>query len=154
MQKSSAVSDKSVRANPFFYCAIDKFHKAIGFIIKISSVSIIKMSPAAWQQPEWGLIPQTRFVSRTDLICKEYLTMAKAKTTRTTPTPNSNVTSISSAVAPESKRKQLVADVEGEIRQRAYQLYEQRGFAPGNENEDWLMAEREILARSDSQQSA
>jgi Protein of unknown function (DUF2934) len=79
--------------------------------------------------------------------------MAKAKTTRTT--PNSNVTSISSAAAaPESKRRQPVADVEGEIRQRAYQLYEQRGLAPGHENEDWLMAEREILARSHSQQSA
>jgi Protein of unknown function (DUF2934) len=102
-----------------------------------------------------GRIQQTRSVSRTDLICKEYLTMAKAKTSRTTPTPNSNVTSISSAAtAPESKRKQPVADVEGEIRQRAYQLYEQRGSAPGHENEDWLMAEREILARSDSQQSA
>jgi hypothetical protein len=83
--------------------------------------------------------------------------MAKAKTTRTTPTPNSNVTSISSAsAAPESKRRQPVpaVDVEGEIRQRAYQLYEQRGFVVGHENEDWLMAEREILARSRGQQSA
>jgi hypothetical protein len=155
MQNSSAVAGKSVCANPFFYCAIDKFHKAIGFIMKTSSASIIKMSPTAWLQPEWGLIHQTRLVSPTDLICKEYLTMAKAKTTRTTPTPNSNVTSISSAAAaPESKRRQPAADVEGEIRQRAYQLYEQRGFTPGHENEDWLMAEREILARSHSQQSA
>jgi hypothetical protein len=81
--------------------------------------------------------------------------MAKAKTTRTTPTPNSNVTSISSApAAPESRRKQPVVDVEGEIRQRAYQLYEQRGFVVGHENEDWLMAEREILARSPGLQSA
>ena len=81
--------------------------------------------------------------------------MAKAKTTRTTPTPNSNVTSISSAAAaPESKRKQPVANVEGEIRQRAYQLYEQRGSAPGHENEDWLVAEQEVRSRQDQQQSA
>jgi hypothetical protein len=66
MQKSDAVTGKSVCANPFFYCSIDKFHKAIGFIIKTSSTSIIKMSPTAWLQPERGLIPQTRLVSRTD----------------------------------------------------------------------------------------
>jgi hypothetical protein len=157
MQEPSAATGKSVCANPFFYCAINKFHKPIRFIIKTSSTAILKMSPAGWQQPGGGLIHQTRFVSRTALICKEYLTMAKAKTIRTTPTPtpNSNVTSISSAsAAPESKRKQAVVDVEGEIRQRAYQLYEQRGFVSGHENEDWLTAEREILARSHGQQSA
>jgi len=34
-----------------------------------------------------------------------------------------------------------------EIRRRAYQLSEQRGFEPGHETEDWLCAEREILGR-------
>jgi len=30
------------------------------------------------------------------------------------------------------------------IRQAAYAKYEQRGFVPGHEEEDWLEAEREI----------
>jgi hypothetical protein len=88
-------------------------------------------------------------------IRKEYSTMAKAKTTRTATTPNPKVTSISGpSLASEGKRKQPTINVEGEIRQRAYELYVQRGLEPGHENDDWLIAEREILARADSQQSA
>ena len=45
-------------------------------------------------------------------------------------------------------------DLELEIRRRAYELYEQRGYTPGHENEDWLVAEQEVLARYDHQQSA
>jgi hypothetical protein len=30
------------------------------------------------------------------------------------------------------------------IRQRAYQIYEQRGMTPGSEVEDWLQAEAEL----------
>jgi Protein of unknown function (DUF2934) len=81
--------------------------------------------------------------------------MAKAKIARTATTPNPKVTSISGpSLASEGKRKQPTIDVEGQIRQRAYELYVQRGYIPGHENEDWLVAEREILARADSQQSA
>ena len=36
------------------------------------------------------------------------------------------------------------ADREERIRQRAYQLYEQRGCEHGHDVEDWLMAEREL----------
>jgi len=35
-------------------------------------------------------------------------------------------------------------DVEEEIRQRAYQLFEARGGEEGRELEDWLQAEEEI----------
>jgi Protein of unknown function (DUF2934) len=88
-------------------------------------------------------------------IRKEYSTMAKAKTARTATTPNPKVTSISGpSLASEGKRKQPTVDVEGAIRQRAYELYVQRGFEPGHENDDWLVAEREILSSSDAQQSA
>jgi hypothetical protein len=45
-------------------------------------------------------------------------------------------------------------DLEVKIRERAYQLYLERGRTPGNENEDWLTAEREILATKSHQQSA
>jgi glycerol-3-phosphate dehydrogenase len=81
--------------------------------------------------------------------------MAKAKTARTATTPNPKVTSISGpSFASEGKKKQTAIDVESEIRQRAYELYVQRGFEPGHENDDWLIAEREILSRPDAQQSA
>jgi DUF2934 family protein len=38
-------------------------------------------------------------------------------------------------------------NLEDEIRRRAYELYQQRGTAPGSEAEDWLTAEREIKQR-------
>lgn len=37
------------------------------------------------------------------------------------------------------------AGVEEQIRQRAYQLYEERGRLDGNAMEDWLIAEEEVL---------
>jgi Protein of unknown function (DUF2934) len=43
------------------------------------------------------------------------------------------------------------SDFESEIRMRAYELYEQRGCTPGQEAEDWLAAEREVLARHTQQ---
>ena len=35
-------------------------------------------------------------------------------------------------------------DIEEQIRQRAYEIYQQRGGADGNHIEDWLAAEREL----------
>jgi len=37
-------------------------------------------------------------------------------------------------------------DLEAQIRQRAYQLYEERGCTPGQQDDDWLRAEQEIRA--------
>ena len=37
-----------------------------------------------------------------------------------------------------------VPSLEEQIRQRAYQIYEQRGCEHGHDVEDWLMAEREL----------
>jgi hypothetical protein len=34
-----------------------------------------------------------------------------------------------------------------EIRTRAYELYAQRGFTPGDERLDWLRAEQEVKAK-------
>ena len=45
---------------------------------------------------------------------------------------------------------QYSPDLEAEIRFRAYELYEQRGCTPGQEADDWIAAEREILSRHDS----
>jgi hypothetical protein len=41
----------------------------------------------------------------------------------------------------------LPINMEEEIRRRAYELSERRGFSSGHETEDWLMAEREVLQR-------
>jgi hypothetical protein len=45
-------------------------------------------------------------------------------------------------------------NLENEIRVRAYELYEQRGYTGGQADEDWLQAEREVLARHAHQQTA
>ena len=37
-------------------------------------------------------------------------------------------------------------DVQQQIRERAYQLFEARGRTPRHEIEDWLQAEAEVLA--------
>jgi Protein of unknown function (DUF2934) len=39
------------------------------------------------------------------------------------------------------------AKIEGEIRQRAYQLYQQRGGGEGNATDDWLEAKKEVLSQ-------
>jgi hypothetical protein len=41
------------------------------------------------------------------------------------------------------------ADLEAEIRFRAYELYLQRGCTPGQDEQDWITAEREVLSRHD-----
>ena len=36
------------------------------------------------------------------------------------------------------------------IRKRAYQLFEQRGYEPGHELDDWLQAEAEVMGKKPS----
>jgi len=45
-------------------------------------------------------------------------------------------------------------NLEDEIRRRAYELFLQRGTAPGSEAQDWAAAEREVLERYHQRQSA
>jgi Protein of unknown function (DUF2934) len=74
--------------------------------------------------------------------------MARAKTPRTTKTAKEENKILQ---MPETSngngRNGLPADLESEIRLRAYELYEQRGSATGSEAQDWIDAEREVLAR-------
>jgi Protein of unknown function (DUF2934) len=102
-------------------------------------------------------------------ICKEYPSMAKSKSpagSKKNPVPNgpasiqaaeSGVTQAEST-QPETRRVLGMAKVdsrsnvvpinlEDEIRRRAYELAEQRGFSAGHETEDWLTAESEVLQR-------
>ena len=45
-------------------------------------------------------------------------------------------------------------DIESEIRLRAYELYEQRGYVDGFAEQDWIDAEREVLARQEQKHTA
>ena len=58
-----------------------------------------------------------------------------------------------------SKHKNTVSQVsdvhspeltEGIIRTRAYQLFEQRGYEPGHDLDDWLQAEAELIGEKPS----
>jgi hypothetical protein len=45
-------------------------------------------------------------------------------------------------------------DLETKIRRRAYEFYEERGYIPGFEEEDWIKAEQEILGNSENRQQS
>ena len=82
-------------------------------------------------------------------------------------TPESNVTPISVtpiSVTPSShgngnmaenkKYAHLEPGIQEEIRQRAYELYEERGRQDGFHDEDWSRAETEVLSRFQREKSA
>lgn len=74
--------------------------------------------------------------------------MARAKDTNGTITssPRKRATKPLQPVA-EVKKNVFPINLDEEIRKRAYELYAQRGYTSGHENEDWLTAEREVLSR-------
>ena len=84
--------------------------------------------------------------------------MAKAKTPRTPKTNNQVITMPEagsvSVVRKTSPVSSSSVDLAAQIRERAFQLYLERGSTPGHENEDWLRAEREVLSRQNRQQTA
>jgi hypothetical protein len=63
-----------------------------------------------------------------------------------------------SAPAPKKRPKPSVvgeaSSLEERVRQRAHEIYVQRGDQFGSEIEDWLEAEREIVAAEEQKQSA
>jgi hypothetical protein len=83
--------------------------------------------------------------------------MAKAKTPRNGNPANKQVISMPEANSAPSVRKTVGSaiptpiDLELQIRQRAYEIYEERGRTPGHEHEDWAQAEREVHARHERQ---
>ena len=52
-----------------------------------------------------------------------------------------------SAASPKSEEPSILISIERQIRQRAYELWEQRGRTDGGNLEDWLRAEWEIKDR-------
>lgn len=80
--------------------------------------------------------------------------MARAKSPRSE-NSSKNVISLSSGRVVAARKSSFnPTSLEEEIRRRAYELYEQRGRTPGREGEDWLRAEREIVARYQEQLGA
>jgi hypothetical protein len=55
---------------------------------------------------------------------------------------------------PRTKAKSLQVSIEDIIRLRAYEIYLERGAAPGNPHEDWDVAEREVRAHFGQQAEA
>ena len=49
-----------------------------------------------------------------------------------------------STLAPKSDEPTVLIPIEHQIRQRAYEVYEQRGRTHGHDLDDWFHAEREI----------
>ena len=52
-----------------------------------------------------------------------------------------------STLTPKSDEPTVLIPIDQQIRQRAYELYEQRGRTDGHELDDWLQAECEIKGR-------
>lgn len=90
--------------------------------------------------------------------------MAKAKTPRPTDTVNNKqVITMPEAATPAKKIVKTTSpspsnptpiDFDAQVRQRAYEIYQERGGIAGFENEDWLRAEQEVRARVSRQQRA
>jgi hypothetical protein len=81
-------------------------------------------------------------------VCKEYPSMAKAKTPGNGNSRKKQLATVSGITSSLGIRSDFTpADLDAEIRRRAYELYERRGCTPGHENEDWLIAEREVVGR-------
>jgi hypothetical protein len=70
-------------------------------------------------------------------------TNSTAETEKTAPRPVRRP----EIVAASSRANLVPINLDDEIRQLAYLLSETRGFQPGHETEDWLSAERQVLAR-------
>ena len=77
--------------------------------------------------------------------------MARARTPRNNIDGKGKPTTTQLQPASEVKKNVFPINLEDEIRLRAYELYEQRGYTPGYDHQDWFTAEREILARYNQQ---
>jgi hypothetical protein len=83
--------------------------------------------------------------------------MARAKTPRSAENTSlktnggPNKALAESQFSAEAKTNVVPINLEDEIRRRAYELYEQRGYISGHDHDDWLTAEREVLGRYNRQ---
>ena len=84
--------------------------------------------------------------------------MAKARTPRTpkakTDKPETKVLQMPEMTGSNGNTNHSAVELESEIRRRAYDLYERRGYVDGRAVQDWLEAEREVLASPQHKHSA
>jgi len=102
--------------------------------------------------------------SKTSKMQKETTTTSAPAVSAAPVAAVDNVRSISSGLATknpgvtkaETRANVATTALQDEIRRRAYELYKERGYSTGNETEDWLVAEREVMQRHQhhQQQSA
>jgi hypothetical protein len=113
-----------------------------------SDAAVTPIAPAVVETPAVAtpaaVIPAA--APRAEVRASEPVAALRAETRTKVEEPRKIVAEPRRAVAP--------INLEEEIRRRAYQLYEERGRMPGYENEDWLVAEREILSRHSASHQA
>jgi hypothetical protein len=63
---------------------------------------------------------------------------------------NGDARSLGGPESATSNRLSQTDDMDARIRQRAYEIYQARGYSSGNELEDWLEAERQVRSSSSS----
>ena len=80
--------------------------------------------------------------------------MARSKTTKNGNSPTSKKLATVTMIGSEVKKSPAPVNLEDQIRLRAYEIYQERGYVSGNEREDWLTAEREVMARSRSKRQS
>ena len=80
--------------------------------------------------------------------------MARAKTPGNGNTRMRQVATMPVVNPTDPKKSSPSTDLEVEIRRRAYELYESRGYGDGQAIEDWIQAEREVRARQSQKHSA
>jgi len=81
--------------------------------------------------------------------------MAKARTPRVVkPKAEKKVLQMPDAGNGHAVASHAPAGLEDQIRVRAYELFEQRGYIHGYADEDWFNAEREVRARGEQKQTA
>lgn len=86
-------------------------------------------------------------LSATTAVAAPAIELTKAAATTTENLQPVKETRKTSVVRIDSRATLVPVDLKEEIRRLAYLFSERRGFEPGHETEDWLMAEHEIRER-------
>ena len=97
-------------------------------------------------------VPEVQLASNPEAVTPAIAIAEPVKEVAKTVTMESARPEVKAAKRAESRKNVFPINLDEEIRRRAYELSEQRGFVPGHETEDWLVAEHEILARYTEQQ--
>ena len=97
-------------------------------------------------------VPEVQLASNPEAVTPAIAIAEPVKEVAKTVTMESARPEVKAAKRAEPRKNVFPINLDEEIRRRAYELSEQRGFVPGHETEDWLVAEHEILARYTEQQ--